>query len=202
MFELRALISRSCFSVLTVILFGVLALGFQAQAADPNVLFQRLKQSGVSYQVEGTICEQAARLQLEASYPAPRYQVINDLTYSEGGQTIGELDDVVIDNQTNRAVLVAEVKCWQDFASALRKADKQRQRFLTNMKHPQGIIVHSRQLDRDFDVNLISGVKKFITISQAGGESAGFDMCLPYGLEQLMDVRERLIRCQQQGTCR
>jgi hypothetical protein len=189
----------------SVVLTGLL-LAFltttAAFASDTTGLFQQLKNSGISYEILGTICEQAARLQLTQKYPTSQYLIVNDIIYEDGQRTIGELDEVVFDRSSGQAVLVGEVKCWSDLEGALQKARNQRQRFLTQMKNSQNITFSSKGLGKTFPASALSGVQKFVTISQRGGRSVGFDLELNYSLEELLEVRTRLIDCQLSGQCR
>ena len=91
------------------LLLASLALfGANSLAGDTDRLFERLRNTGEKYDVAGTVCEQAAKLDFELKYPAPKYQVVTGIGYSRGGETLGELDVVVFDTLTHR-VTVAKV---------------------------------------------------------------------------------------------
>jgi hypothetical protein len=173
---------------------------FSARAASKEALFESLKDSGEKYSIIGTVCEQAAKLDFQREYPAPSFQIETGISYGNGDRTIGELDVIVFDAD-QRAVLVAEVKCWKSFSGALKKAADQRKRFRSNLSSGTELQFSdkARHAHRTADFRDLT---KFVTVAQSGGAASGFDRELAYSLEDLMDVRARLVACQAQGSCR
>ncbi|MFV8257224.1 hypothetical protein ACNQKP_05445 [Bdellovibrio bacteriovorus] len=174
-----------------------------AQAKDIRPLFEALADSGARYEIVGTVCEQVAKLNLEQDYPAPDYYVVTGIYYGNKKHVIGELDVVVFRSNDNKAVLVGEVKCWTNLSSARSKAMDQRQRFKAALSNGGGLIMGctSQQAGCSFSKKNFKAVEKFVSISQDGGEKRGFDMTLGYSLEEMMDLREQLMQCQQRGEC-
>jgi hypothetical protein len=63
---------------------------------------------------------------------------------------------------------------------------------------PKMIIYHQ---NISYTKDQFSHIERYLSISQQGGESAGFDIALDYTLDELMALRETLIVCQQKGEC-
>jgi hypothetical protein len=167
-------------------------------------LFGQLKDSGEKYSVAGTVCEQVARLELLKQYPAPQYEVVTGIAYADNRRVIGELDVVVFKNSDHRAVLIAEVKCWQNMRNGAKKAQEQRARFQSTMSSGRTDLSFFLANRREvvFRRPQFEGTPRFISIAQEGSESAGFQDELPYTLGELMELRQMLMDCQDRGRCR
>ncbi len=153
-----------------------------------------LKDVNRDFRVSGTICEEVARLRFEAQYPSDQYHVVTGIEYHGNGRTLGELDVVVFRNDDNMAMIVAEVKCWNDKASGLRKAHAQLERFRGAIR---GRVVTAMQNTADneqFDADQFTGDIKFVTISQDDGPDVGYDMTLGYSLQELHEMSETILR--------
>ena len=186
--------------------FGKILLGLLITAsafAGINEDFHELKDSGTDFTVIGTICEEVARLDIKDVYPPNRYQVHTGIQYASGKSVLGELDIVVIENKTNKAVLVGEVKCWKNLNGAHNKAMEQRQRFLKHIHSDAKLNFRSANFSKgeSFHQDQFEGIQDFIAIAQKGSEDFGFDDELEYSLEELMELRQRIISCQKQHRC-
>ena len=188
-----------------LVVSSVLVFFLSAPAYSRNIepVFQQLKTSSEKYQIVGTVCEQVARLELELQYPADEYSVENGIAYTQGGQTLGELDVVVFRRNDHKVILIGEVKCWHDLHGAQVKARHQRENFIFHLKKGGRGIDFYKTMDpkvhyspRQFDQ-----IPPFILISQDEGRYAGFDLALPYSLDELMELREMLLHCQDIGEC-
>jgi hypothetical protein len=105
-----------------------------------NQIYKKLKNSHIDFRAQGTICEQVARLDFEKEYPPPHYQVETGITYAdESDRVLGELDLVVIDADQQRAIAIAEVKCWKNLKRAKRKAQKQLERLQSVLDQHQNV---------------------------------------------------------------
>lgn len=167
--------------------------------------YDAIKNNGEKYQVIGVICEQVAKLRLQEKYPAPQYEVLTGIEYFEGKRTVGELDVTVLDNSQPkpRAVVVSEVKCWKNLDNARKKALDQRQRFQTHIAGNQPIRIQMNHGDRrKFSREQFLTVSQYLAISQSGGEASGFEMTLDYSLEELMEMRRKIMECQERRECR
>lgn len=163
--------------------------------------FAQLKNSGINYEVIGAVCEEVTRLRFQEEFPAPRYGVVTGVEYGDGNRTIGELDVVVFEAQTNKVLRVAEVKCWKDPQAAIRKALDQRQRFVKTIK--SGKTVRFRSLNSNIQFrrdNFLSNPQQ-IAVSQNGTKFAGFDTEIGYELRELMQLRKMMIECQASRQC-
>ncbi|WP_415064021.1 hypothetical protein [Bdellovibrio sp.] len=187
-----------------IIFLSILSVLFSAVcfAGDIEPVFEALKSSAVNYEPDGAVCEQVARLRLQEDYPDKDFLLATGIEYSTGGQTLGELDLVVINRTTQKVVLVMEVKCWKNYGQALDKAKAQRDRFTWNLtKYPHQIRfttysdLHLRP--EQFEGN----ATVFRSLSHAGGIRHGFDMELGFTLSELRDLRMKLLKCQAWGGC-
>ncbi len=185
----------------------LLLFSISVQAADLQAAFDALKNLGANYYSNGTVCEELAKIQLERTYSKPNYDVVVGIAYADGRRILGELDVVVFNRATRGAELIAEVKCWQNLSKAQSKARLQRERFFKTLEEAFGSRVEIDFFDArtqrvEFSLDQFRGRPQFISISQAGGESAGFDLTLEYTLEELMKLRGELLECQNRGHCK
>lgn len=184
---------RTFFLIISTLFAG------SAFAASADVHFHALGQLPVNYFDTGAVCEQVAKQELMKSYPEPGFEVVTGISYGHKAATVGELDVIVFANSTKKAILIAEVKCWNKLAKAHAKAVAQRQRFLEALQRLPNMILHSKT--QAYSVTQFQDIERFISISQLGGEENGFEMTLPYSLEDLMNLREKLLQCQNQHLC-
>jgi hypothetical protein len=184
---------------------SVLALFLALPGYSKNLepVFNELKTTIEDYQTKGTVCEQVARLELEQQFPASEYTVLNGITYSRQGQILGELDVVVFRNRDHHAVLIGEVKCWHDLHAARIKAMHQRERFQSYLEHGARGIEFYKNTDHrvHYSFQQFAEIPPFILISQDDGRNEGFDLTIPYSLDEMMDLRDMLIRCQATRDC-
>ncbi|MEO5970834.1 MAG: hypothetical protein ABIQ95_12980 [Bdellovibrionia bacterium] len=190
-----------CGLAVSSVLIFFLSFPVYSQSIDPA--FQELKSSAEKYEIKGTVCEQVARLELEQKYPEKEYSVENGIAFQREGRTLGELDVVIFRKSDNKVILIGEVKCWQDLHEARKKAVHQRENFRFYLRNGgRGIDFHkSSDPSIHFNPSQFGDLPPFILISQDGGHDAGFDLSLPYTLDQLMQLREMLIDCQDSGKC-
>lgn len=192
-------------SILILIsLFASTSFAKQLAPLNPKLqpLFDVLKTVPVNYKPEGAVCEQVARLQAFAAFPADRFAITTGVKYDTGAETLGELDLIIVEKATQHVQLVGEVKCWKDFGSAMDKGKYQRDRFMWNLtQFPDKIHFESEDPEFQFTEAHFHGLSKFIFISQVGGVRKGFDQEIPYTLSEMAELREHLVRCQKKGEC-
>lgn len=181
-------------------LLATLLMTVSVQAADIQPAFDALKGIPVDYSPTGQVCEQVARLQLSEKYVAGQYDIAVGVEYIVAGRTVGELDIVVVDKASQNVVLVGEVKCWRSMGGGLSKAQKQRARFVRTLQSQPEQIVFKAKEGASFASEQFQGTK-YIAIAQQGSLRAGFDVELNYSLQELMQLRGKLIDCQAQGQC-
>ncbi len=166
--------------------------------------YEALKNMGRSLQDAGAICEEVSRLRFVENFPPPRYTVLVGVVYGANSDgVLGELDVVVFDNSTCSVPTVGEVKCWRNPADGLKKAQDQRTRFLTNIRSGRPLFFYLNS-DRSMTFNKaqFQTVSQFVSVAQKGTRSVGYDIELPYSLNDLDDLRSRIMRCQNTGQCR
>lgn len=163
--------------------------------------FRDLKNSGVNYEVVGAVCEEVARLRFQEEFPAPKFGVVTGVEYGDGSRTIGELDVVVFEAQTNQVVRVAEVKCWKDTGGAIVKAHNQRDRFIRTLRSGRNVQFRSLHSQVQFRKDNFLHNREFMAVAQKGSKASGFDRELGYELKELMELRQMMIQCQAKRVC-
>ena len=163
--------------------------------------FSELKDIPRSYEDSGAICEEVARLEMQRTYPAPQYKVEVGIAYGDGSRIIGELDVVIFDNNLNKVLKIAEVKCWKDVRGGLQKAQEQRARFLKYNRSGKPLFFRWTSSNQTFDKEQFAFEKEFFSITQKGSASQGFEVELEYTLKEMHQHRYEMIRCQNQGQC-
>lgn len=160
--------------------------------------FEILSYEKTDFEPTGAVCERVAVREVEPQYPDQNYKIINGIQYDDKKATIGELDVVVFNRQTNKVEAVAEVKCWRSFGGALKKAKEQRMRFQTYLN--RNIVITDKERNR-YSKDQFSNVQKYFSISQQGGEKQGFDFELSLDFKELVELRKRLLDCRSEGRC-
>lgn len=179
----------------------LLVLSFQTFAGLTED-YDKIKDLGRNLEPTGAICEEIAQLRFAEIYPEPNYKVVTGIEYADKEKTLGELDVVVFNNETQLADIIGEVKCYTTVKSGLKKAKEQRKRFLTNINSPKAL-TFTWLNDRTVKLakTQFKKAKKFVTIGQSGTIAKGYDYELPYSLSELMQLREDIIKCQSEGRC-
>ena len=180
-----------------------LCLTFPAFAdLDYEETYQRLKTVPEDYRNFGTICERVGWLELYEVYDSEDYEIIVGIEYSNGHRILGELDLVVLQRWDGEAVLVSEVKCSNSPGSAVRKAREQLARFNSVIASGQKVyIYHKANRDRHFLPTQFDEQPLSYSMGQKGSTHHGFDLEISFSLEQVRDIRDRLIFCQHRGEC-
>jgi hypothetical protein len=197
--------------------------GNSLYASNLDDIYDKLKNASENFNTVGTICEQVAKLSLQEKYPEPEYEIITGIVYYDPykKKVMGELDLVVFENQNHKAVFLGEVKCkgWAARSSELkyrnaglsgkiekrvrkqpldrilrranREAHQQLARFksIVKRKKPVDLYLLSdpsvrfelSQFEPSFDTNSISF------------KDSGFDIDLDLTIEELMELRSRLL---------
>lgn len=165
-------------------------------------VFDAIKDAGVNYKPDGTVCEQIVLLQMAQTYSPEQYAITSGVEYDVGDGTVGELDLVIMNKATQRVEVVGEVKCWHDFSAAMDKAKVQRDRFMWNLtQFPDKITFAAHDPSLRFTEANFHGLNKFIFISNIGGVRKGFDFEIPYNLPETRELQEALVHCQNKGLC-
>ncbi|MDG0817458.1 hypothetical protein [Bdellovibrio svalbardensis] len=170
-------------------------------AGDLQAAFAALQNSKVNYEPDGAVCEQLAILKARVTYPESAYDITGGIEYDIGGETLGELDLVILEKQTRKVVLVEEVKCWKNYGSGLDKAKVQRDRFMWNLTKFTSKIRFTSYTDEQFTAENFQNAFPFIFVSHAGGVKHGFDQELDFNMSEVRELRTQLLKCQAFGPC-
>lgn len=167
--------------------------------------FDRLKDVGVDLQPTGTICEYLAKETIERKFSPDQFEIVLGIQYGEFKNAVGELDVTVIDREFSQVVYVAEVKCWKNPASGLKKAKEQLSRFMNYLNGRRvnwmkilapgydSLHVESADFQNQFDVGYIA---------QKGSRKSGYTTELDFTLREAMKLRARIMECQDAGECK
>ncbi len=164
--------------------------------------FRDLKDSGINYEIVGSVCEEVLRLRYQEEFPANKYSVVTGIEYGDGSRTVGELDVIVFESNTQKVVRVGEIKCWKDNRSALNKAQSQRKRFLTHLASGKQVFFKSLHSNYKWNKSHFANFKEMVTVAPRGSKADGFDAELSYELSELMKLRQMLMECQNNGQCK
>lgn len=160
--------------------------------------FEELSYEDTNFEPDGAVCERVAVREVDVLYPKENFTIINSIQYDDKKTTIGELDLVIFDKSTGLVEAVAEVKCWRSFEGGLKKAKEQRMRFQTYLN--RGITITDGN-DKRYSKDVFKQIKRYFTISQAGGMNRGYDFELSLDLKELIELRSRLLNCHAEGRC-
>lgn len=160
--------------------------------------FEELSYEDTNFEPDGAVCERVAVREVDVLYPKENFTIINSIQYDDKKTTIGELDLVIFDKSTGLVEAVAEVKCWRSFEGGLKKAKEQRMRFQTYLN--RGITITDEN-DKRYSKDVFKQIKRYFTISQAGGMNRGYDFELSLDLKELIELRSRLLNCHAEGRC-
>lgn len=162
--------------------------------------FDAVQRRRPNLESKGAICEELAVLQLKKEYP--HNEVYSGIVYGDRHGAVGELDLVVLDRNGSKAIMIGEVKCWKDFREGLSKAREQRKRFFKTMSSSAPVeFFYLKDRSLKFTKNDFDSVTEFISVGPKGAKSLGYDIELDYSLEEIMDMRVEIMRCQHRGHC-
>jgi hypothetical protein len=161
--------------------------------------YEELSYEKTDFEPTGAVCERVAVREMEAYYPKTQFTIVNGVQYDEKNITIGELDLVIFDKNSENVEAVAEVKCWRSFGGGAKKAKEQRMRFLQHLD--RNIVIYDKDTKKRYSKNQFKQIKKYFAISQQGGVGQGFDYELSLDLKELMLLRSQLLDCRAAGRC-
>lgn len=166
------------------------ALGPAAPAADREALleqtFLEIRDLSFTWGDVGSVLEAIAFVEFRKRYPEPAYAVIPGVVYFNGeGRTLGELDLIVFDPESERVLEVYEVKLTASPRNAADRADRQLERLRRALE--QGAVDEFRSpegfptlLPRHFDAGTFYG--KIGSRETRGADwTHSFDLSRPEG---------------------
>ncbi|MFV8259617.1 hypothetical protein ACNQKP_17550 [Bdellovibrio bacteriovorus] len=179
----------------------LLLLSSASAFADLDGTFEKIRNQARHYRDPGAVCEEVARAEFSEKYPAPQYEVIVGIAYNLKGRTVGELDMVLMDHNTQKVAMVGEVKCYSNLKNGLTKAKQQRKRFLTHLGSGAPLEFINTSTGEKYAYDKFQYVREFISVSQKGGKAVGFDVELEHNLDEMTQLRDRIIHCQKDNLC-
>lgn len=183
----------------------ILSLGLLVSAtnafADVAQSFERIRHQARHYRDPGAVCEEVARAEFAVMYPPPQYEVIVGVAYHLGGRTVGELDLVLMDKNTQKVTAVGEVKCYSNLRNGLAKAKQQRTRFLSHLGSGQPLEFINTSTGKKYHYEQFQYVRTFVAVSQRGGKAVGFDYELEHNLDEMSQLHDKMVHCQRQNLC-
>jgi hypothetical protein len=177
--------------------FFSLLFSISAYAGNSNIsllgAFEQLKDLDQNYKIVGTVCEQVTNLELKEAFPDHLFLIKNGIKYRIVGSRnfLGELDTVIFDRASRKALYVFEVKCRKNSRRALHEARRQLSRFYRTLKAHVPLDFISSENDNvyyssdQFDESLVTASVSY--------EGSHFNLTLGFSLEELMGLRQQLI---------
>jgi hypothetical protein len=167
-----------------------------------DAAFELLKYEKEDFVNTGAVCEHVARLELQEDYPLNRFEIDIGVSYIAGDQVLGELDVVIRDRKTGTIPAIGEVKCWKNLKSGLEKAQEQEARFREalqagRLSSSQAVsftrFVEGGENPVSIQAGSFPASFDHFSIGQNGAKKVGYDRELEMTLEQLMELRKRLM---------
>ena len=170
-------------------------------AQNIKYLIQNLKKIENSKCV-GNICEHIAKMILLEKYPPETHIILKNINYSIAPYN-GELDIVVVDKLSSKAIIVAEVKCKKNLRKASDEADKQLLRFKNAINHfrrrkKEESNFKALLKTKDSKNNLLNfdnfyPLPKMIKISYRSQNSSNFDFqSIPYSRKEILSISRKI----------
>ncbi len=100
--------------------------------ADLDAAFLNLGREVQSVYQRGKVCENLALLNLSQKFSKRYHTLLANLSYASNGQTLGELDILVLNSRSDKVIAVYEVKCSESKkarTASKNKAKRQLRRF-------------------------------------------------------------------------
>lgn len=197
--NLTTSLKKSLFTALSLLLL----FSSSASALTVEQAFQMLSRVPADYRIGGTVCEQLARYRFAYKFPPETHRIDVGIVYTNShGNTLGELDVVVFDRNTGRAVLIGEVKCWKNLKSAMKKAKLQLARFRSYVADKRPIhMYNSTNPDLRYNKKQFKSAPKLVYISQEGGQASGFQVSIGLPHAEVLQLQKMLLSCQKSGKC-
>lgn len=160
-----------------------------------------LKKIPADYRSFGSICEQVARLRLKEKYNPKKFNFLVGLEYRNSNRVLGEVDLVVFSKKDGRVVIVGEVKCWKDLDAAVKKAEKQLNRFFRSMGGNQKIFFYPKErVSIKFQKKVFVNAKKMYFSQKVEGKNP-FKNNIGLTLSEVKKLRKKLQECQRVKEC-
>ena len=162
-----------------------------ADSKSVNQFFDKFKTYNINTENTGHIGELVAEQDLLKLYPKDKYKILIGIKYSQGSQTIGELDATIIDRKTGQVIGVIEVKTNANPSRIYSKAKKQLERFVAMRLNNDIKITHQKKI---LDKKIFSG--KFFTEvmgpSSATQHNSNYDRYLSVSHQELKSLLQKL----------
>ncbi|MBN20287.1 MAG: hypothetical protein CL678_03280 [Bdellovibrionaceae bacterium] len=182
--------------------FSLILFSFSASAGNVWEGYEYLMSLPREYKDFGSVCEEIATQEIKEDYPSDRYEVTGNLVYQNSQRTIGELDIVVLRKEDKEAVVIGEVKCWKKLSQGRSKALRQLERFRNTILSGRPIrIFHAFEKKRLFETDQFDEAPRYITVSQKGGRSEGYDREIRFSHEEMRRLYRVIRECRGGHRC-
>lgn len=158
--------------------------------------FARIRDLEFDYGKVGSVLEALAYLELQQLFPEPDYEILAGLQYQDfSDRTAGELDLVVWEKESRRAVRIYEVKLSINLGRARKLALAQLERFKAHLKEKNiSQFIYNRDRYRAFRVSQFEEIVAYGVIANQGAREEGYDMEIDLTREEADRLQELLIR--------
>ena len=157
--------------------------------------FERIRDLKFDYGRVGSVLEALAFLELQQVYPEPEYEILSGLQYQNyDNHTAGELDLVVWEKKSRRAIKVYEVKLSLNLSRAHKLALAQLERFKTHLKEKNiSGFIYNRNRGRFFRVSQFKEIESFEIVGSQGALEEGYDREIDLSREEADSLQRLLI---------
>ena len=158
--------------------------------------FARIRDLEFDYGKVGSVLEALAFLELQQIFPETDYEILAGLQYQDfSDRTAGELDLVVWEKESRRAVRIYEVKLSINLGRARKLALAQLERFKAHIKEKNiSQFIYNRDRYRAFRVSQFEEIVAYGVIANQGAREEGFDIEIDLTREEADGLQELLIR--------
>ena len=179
-----------------LVLWSFLSLPTLACALTLEEAYQQLSQQPIDYTNEGMICEQLMVLELQESLQG--HTITRGILYRNYKRILGELDVVVF--YDSQVVSVIEVKCSKSPWRVLAHAKEQLARFQSYLG--KDIEIHlADDPNETYEQDIFVDSTEYLAASVADSKQYGFDSELSFTKEEAINLKDRLVACQNDGDC-
>ncbi len=155
--------------------------------------FEAIRNLPLDYGKVGSVLEAIALVLLQEQYAEPDFAVYTGIQYeSRSGRTLGELDIVIWDRKTRRALAVYECKLTRNFQRAGKKSREQLDRFINALARDEIGGMRS-EVGKRFDPSQFEHVLVYGFIGPHGALDAGWELQIDISREE-GDILQAMLR--------
>jgi len=161
-----------------------------------------IREAPFNYGNVGSVLEALAVEGMRRRYPEPLHSVVSGIEYKDAtGRTVGELDLVVLHNETGDALVVSEVKLSGNLRAAEQKANTQIKRFRESIANGEVVELRLKGgAQTNYRPSQFTNVLIFGKIGSKGAVAEGFDWEVDLSRDEGDELQAALLNKNSSGT--